>query len=395
MLRWFFNQVRGRQAIHRIAAGVCAFIILANPAGACSIPVYRYALENWEADAYEIMVLHNGPLAGESRAAADLLAGYVQGDEAQINAQLVFEDAARPPEESAYRSPHEIAVGEARLVVFAPGIVEQAVPIWDEPLTAERVRQLVDSPLRREISRRIIDGDSIVWVLLETGNTQNDNETAALLQQTLDMLQATLKLPEELQDQESVSLIGGDISTLRIAFSMVRLPSGNAEETFFSVSLLEGDRIPSAADEPIALPVFGRGRVLDGLRGKSINQTNLRAVCQSLISACPCQVKAQNPGRDLLFSADWTAGFDEQLLVDIFDLPPLVGSGTLAEATGPPAPITAPPPPAAPATAESPPRGSDDSGGLMRNMIVVLSLVALAIVLLVAWILMRPMKGQP
>lgn len=373
---------------------VCAAVVLAAPAGACSVPVYRYALESWEADAYEIMVLHNGPLADESRAAADLLAEYVQSDEAQINAQLVFDDAARQPEENAYRSPHEIAVGEARLVVFAPGIVEQPDPIWDEPLTTDRVRQLVDSPLRREISRRIIDGDSIVWILLETGNPQTDDATAALLQQTLRMLQATLKLPDEFQQQENVSLIGGGNSTLRIAFSMVRLPAGSTEETFFSASLLGGERIPAAADEPIALPVFGRGRVLNGIRGLSINETNLRAVCQSLIGACPCEVKAQNPGRDLLFSADWTAGFDEQLLVDILDLPPLVGSGTLAEATGPPSPITAPPS-AAPATTETPPRGSDDSGGLMRNMIVVLALATLAIVLLVAWILMRPMKGQP
>ena len=50
---------------------LCVYVLLwlTNPANACSIPVFRYAMERWPADYYEGIVIHKGPLADDNPAA--------------------------------------------------------------------------------------------------------------------------------------------------------------------------------------------------------------------------------------------------------------------------------------------------------------------------------------
>ena len=38
-----------------------------HAAMACQVPVFRFALERWTADKYEIVVIHDGPLTPEAR----------------------------------------------------------------------------------------------------------------------------------------------------------------------------------------------------------------------------------------------------------------------------------------------------------------------------------------
>jgi hypothetical protein len=57
-------------------------------------------------------------------------------------------------------------------------------------------------------------------------------------------------------------------------------------------------------------PVFGQGRVLYALVGAGINEMTIAETCGFLVGACSCQVKALNPGTDLLIWADWWAGLE-------------------------------------------------------------------------------------
>ena len=82
---------------------------------------------------------------------------------------------------------------------------------------------------------------------------------------------------------------------------------------------------------PLAFPVFGRGRLLYTLVDEGINERNVRAMCEFIISACSCEIKIQNPGVDLLIAADWEKGIDNRWAED-FDLPPLVGLSELVSA---------------------------------------------------------------
>jgi hypothetical protein len=57
--------------------------------------------------------------------------------------------------------------------------------------------------------------------------------------------------------------------------------------------------------EPMAFPVFGRGRVLYALVGAGITAENVRKAAEFLGGDCSCTVKRDNPGTDLLLIADW------------------------------------------------------------------------------------------
>ena len=49
--------------------------------------------------------------------------------------------------------------------------------------TAAPLRQLLESPLRREIAKRILAGESAVWVLIESGDAAKDEAALELLKQ--------------------------------------------------------------------------------------------------------------------------------------------------------------------------------------------------------------------
>ena len=58
-------------------------------------------------------------------------------------------------------------------------------------------------------------------------------------------------------------------------------------------------------DEPILVPVFGRGRALGAWPASKMDEDQITEAMQFLCGACSCEVKALNPGWDLLIDADW------------------------------------------------------------------------------------------
>ena len=66
----------------------------------------------------------------------------------------------------------------------------------------------------------------------------------------------------------------------------------------------------------MVFPIFGRGRVLYALVGKGIRADNLGEAARFLIGSCSCQIKEQNPGVDLILSADWKKLLKTDKLLD-------------------------------------------------------------------------------
>ena len=54
---------------------LCCWIGLSTNAHACSVPVFRYAVEHWPPDVYEALVLHRGKLSETDKAVTDHLLG--------------------------------------------------------------------------------------------------------------------------------------------------------------------------------------------------------------------------------------------------------------------------------------------------------------------------------
>jgi len=286
----------------KVALALAIGVIVAGEtvAYACNVPVFRYALEHWRPDPYRVTVLHRGPLDEAIQQHANILAEGEERRTINVKVRTLDVDAIADTADRELLA----ALGEMsvpRIVIQYPAHLRLDQPIWTAPVDSAAVQQMVESPVRQELVRRIIDGETAVWLLLECGDSERDNAAATLLQEELKTLPLTLKLPQLTDSPEDV-LLGGP--PLRLAFSMLRVPRSETEDALVSM-LLDIESDLRELSQPLVFPVFGRGRALLPLVGPGITVENIRGTAAFLTGACSCQVKEQNPGFDLLVSANW------------------------------------------------------------------------------------------
>ena len=241
-------------------------LLAATSAIACSVPVFRYALEHWEADAYCVT----------APAGAKLPENYVVTTGAEPKIELRQPKSAR----------------------------NDAV-IWSAPFSEANVAVLVDSPARKQIAERLREGESAVWVFLASGDVAKDAEALKALEERIDYLGGVMNLPK-LDDQDiknGLVSIPGD--GLRLAFSVVKVKRDDPAEAAFVAMLLASEEDLRGFNEPMAFPIFGQGRALYALVGKGIRAETIDEAAQFLIGSCSCQVKEQNPGVDIAMAVDW------------------------------------------------------------------------------------------
>ena len=310
------------------------FVISSNAALSCNVPVFRYALERWPADLYEVVVFYQGALTSEDMSNIDWLEKSSAINIPYSNYTVQAVDISSEISETFRKIWDSLDSPELPCLVtrypLSTGISHR---IWCESLTYDNVRKLVDSPIRQKIAEKILDGDSAVWILLESGSPTKDDAAADMLQTHLKTMENTLKMPEQIYE----TVYGaGDYETyfpdLSIAFSVIRLSRTDTAESF-TISMLMNSE-PDLFDYmsyPMAFPAYGRGRALYALVGAGINEWNISETCVFITGACSCEVKALNPGVDLLMMVDWEAEIEHCWAVD-FTLPPLVGLSELAYA---------------------------------------------------------------
>jgi len=316
---------------------VCA-ALAAGPAWACSVPVFRYALERWPVAPYEVYVFHRGSLAAEhQKALARLKAADAYVTLADVDV------AGKMDEDTAKIWQGHSAAALPWMVVRYPSDLHAPVDAWAGPLAEENVALLLDSPARRQVARRILEGDCAVFLLLEGGDRAKDDATAILLETELKRLQETLELPkpengnwgDPVYDERGAP-------QLHVAFSSIRVSRTDPAERIFVKLLTATMPALDHAAMPIAFPMFGRGRVLDALIGPQIDKDVIEDACAFLIGPCSCIAKSQNPGIDMVMAVDWEAALSGQKsAIPKVDAPPLTGTGAFAsagaEGGGPPA----------------------------------------------------------
>jgi hypothetical protein len=278
--------------------------LLAASVHACNVPVFRFALERWQADPYEVVVFHKGPLADKDRAIIDDLEKRTRGA-ASANFQLQMVDLDAGPTaalQELFESQKDATL--PWMVVRFPSIARIQEPIWAGRLNADIVKPLLDSPARRELSRRILNGESAAWIFLASGNKEKDEAARRVLDATIAAMEKTLKLPERTNKPDD--RISNEVQVpLRIAFSVVTVSRDDPAERWLVRQLLLSEPDLLASAEPMAFPVFGRGRLLYVVLGKGIRTDNIEEACRYVVAACTCEVKRQHPGVDLLMTADW------------------------------------------------------------------------------------------
>jgi hypothetical protein len=275
---------------------------LSAAALACNIPVFRYALEQWRADPYQVVVFHRGPLTPadlesirpleeeQDQQRGNLVLRTVdveQFDEADDEALFAQLENASLPWMMAHYPPH----------------LGVPTPIVSGPLSRDAVAVLIDSPVRQELIKRLAAGQTAVWLLLEGGDAEQNQSANVLLEEQLKKLKSELTLPE-LTDSPEDNLL--TTTPLEIEFSVLSVSRDDPAEQAFVSMLMHSESDLAERSEPMVFPVFGRGRALFPLVGAGITPQNIHNSAAFLVGPCSCQVKDQNPGFDLLLAADWS-----------------------------------------------------------------------------------------
>jgi len=294
-----------------VALSLLGLTLIAAIAQACNVPVFRFALERWRADAYRVTVFYEGPLTAAEKELLTKLEEQQEKSRANVQIQVLNVAELEEAEQQLLKS---LPMAKfPQLVAQYPAPLQIEVPVWSQPFTASATAHLLDSPLRKDLLNRLVDGETAVWLLLECGNAEKDNAAATLLNEQLAKLAKELQLPE-LTDLPDDNLVAK--TPLKLSFSMLRVPRGKAEAPLVQMLVNSESDLPERAD-PMIFPVFGRGRALFPLIGAGITADNIRNSAAFLCGACSCEVKELNPGFDLLLSADW----DELLSADGKPLP--------------------------------------------------------------------------
>ena len=334
-------------------------------AAACNVPVFRYALERWEADPYEIVVFHREPLTVEQEV---ILAGMEKAGRdgtANLTVNRVNLAGEVPPPLRLLWNAQENPTSPW-MVARYPRQSRIENPAWAGPLTAETVGALLDSPARRDLARKLLRGDAVVWLLLESGDRERDDEAGRLIEAESGKLQQTLKLPEP-------STLDPPMNAnvpLKIAISIVRVARSDPAERMLVNLLLNRNPKLATGKEAMLFPIFGRGRAIPPAIGPEIRAEALLEMAEFLTGPCSCQVKEMNPGYDLLLTANWSSliGYQE---LQLPEPPPLVSMSQFAATAASNVTATSTQASLSPAAASAPP-ATVAPDHLVRNLIVVL-----------------------
>ena len=316
-------------------AALAVVALTGSVALACQVPVFRYALERWPADHYEMVVIHSGEVSPEAAKKIDALRKANNRATKPTNYSVRVIEASKLKEAELRRawSLHKQKDVPLFVALFPRSAQEVPQRLIDAmPLKDLSVDSLAQSPVRQTIAKRIVAGQSAVWIFVPSGDDAKDKLAYQSLQHEVEQNEKNLELPEQDELENVEELLEQVDIELRLDFSIVTLDRNDKQEQFLLKMLLASEVDLAELNEPMAFPVLGRGRVLYALVGKGINELTIGEASRFIIGPCSCQVKSQNPGFDLLMSGDWDASIGKTKL-----------SEPLPEETGKPIYLAIPP----------------------------------------------------
>lgn len=299
---------------------------------ACAVPVFRYALENWEPDRLTVAVVHAGQMPAETKGLVQRMetAAYEADQLANLQLHPIDVTADHPQGSAEAMHAEQWRDGDLpHMLVYFNNNAPEPQLAWSAPLTSQNVDRLLDSPARREVVERLLDGQSAVWAFIKSGNQADDDRALKELQRELARKPDEIELPS-LTDLATEEKFNEELGVeMRVEFSVVVIEPDDANETFFREMLLNTESDLKEFKEPIAIPIYGRGRTYFALVGQGITADNISDNCNFICGACSCEVKRDNPGQDLLLAANWNQVQPGNWVNDT-PLPELTGIGGLA-----------------------------------------------------------------
>ena len=267
----------------KLGAHAGFLLIAASSAFACTIPVFRFALDRWNADSYHLVVPAS---SSKNVELARALLPYRGNGPANVH----IEESNGP------------VATEAQL--FLPNDAAHTMPLWHGLPTPQSFHDILESPARKELLQRLLAGESVVWVIVDGGA-----ETERL-EKRLSFLERVIEIPP--QDTNDPDSQLGPGPTLRLKLSSMHLSVHSNEEKLFC-AMLAGTKAAAALakGEPFAAAVFGRGRVIGAWPLSQLDDTALEDISMFLTGRCSCRVKNESPGWDVLLNVDWESALQK------------------------------------------------------------------------------------
>ena len=280
-------------------------LLLSTSTFACSVPVFRYALEYWQPDPYQLILTYNP-------------------DETNNNQKVFSELNKYEANRSFILRKIKSSQSSGKFILKYPANKRIKNIVWEAPLSKQNLNNILQSPIRQKLIDKITGGDSLVFLLLEGSNPKQNNRIANIILTNIPILEKEIKLPHEYADIPKEDL---QIYDTNIVFklSMMRLSRTNSEENVFINVLTKS--LPVSIykkSQPIVFPVFGRGRMLAAIREKNLNTETLRRWCEYIAGECSCEIKSRNPGFDTFIPIGWNLEEKKGLISEVI-LPPLSG----------------------------------------------------------------------
>jgi hypothetical protein len=306
---------------------------------ACNVPVFRYAMAYWEPDPFHVVLLYRGELSEEQQRDIEVLQRGAADKERPANLSVVAVNLDQPVDErlqpilAGVREPESLPW----VHVAYPASSRLRNPAFSAAWNSGTAEALLDSPARREIVTRLARGEAAVWVLLTSSDAEADAQAAELIGEQLPVITERLVSGDYVagtgSSGEGQDLLLADrpdeplqLPDVPLAFSLLTVDRQSEDERFLVSMLLGSEPDLAEFDSPIVIPVFGRGRSYYALVGGGITASNLFELSAFLVGSCSCEVKADNPGTDLLFAANWDSMVSSELREER-PLPALTGLG--------------------------------------------------------------------
>ena len=286
---------------------ILALLVAPSFVSACSIPVFRYALERWKPSNYEFIIYHRGPLSDADKKAVKQIQDLVRTANAEVT--LVDIDGNREPVRKALWKELGVDAKFPCVVVRFPDSDPKTPLAWSGPLDPAKIKPLIDSPLRQRIANGLFRGESAMFVLLESGDAKADADAEKFLAAELAKLEKKVESPPVTKEGPQVR----SELPVRIGFTLLKVSQKDAQEAAFIDLLMRCEEDLDKVKGPIVFAFFGRGRVITALHGQDLKAKQLEEVARFLCGACSCQVKELNPGVDLLFAVKWESFLDIEL----------------------------------------------------------------------------------
>jgi hypothetical protein len=292
-----------RSPLNLAATMLAAWALIGGSlACACTIPVFRYALERWESDRFLVIVYHDGQLTAEQDSAITELAKRSSAAGGPLNIEVIRFDVTSPADETA-RLPDLQPPSNRPLpwVEVRARLAGARTALRWEGSLADAAGKLgpFESPARKEIGERLLKGDSGVWLLIAP--EEQLKELSEQLRAMLDGVSGNLTLPQ------GVGLPGSELYApipLEIRFSVLPISHTDAAEQSF-LKLLAASAGELRSDTAYVIPIFGRCRALEVFPFGETDERLIEDVGNFFCAACSCRVKQANPGFDLLVAVNW------------------------------------------------------------------------------------------